>query len=118
MIHIEREMWSRLRSRQLDGWKFRRQHPIGPNFVDFYCPAARLVIEFNGLSHDGDRRGASDRRRQAWLEGQGYRVLNLNFETEQIQVDDLLATIYANLERLEAEGVIARSTSPRSTVGG
>jgi len=70
-IEIERRIWSRLRRRQVDGWKFRRQHPIGPYFVDFYCPAAKLVIEFNGLSHDDDRQWAYDQRRQAWLEAQG-----------------------------------------------
>jgi very-short-patch-repair endonuclease len=107
MIETERRIWSHLRGRQVDGWKFRRQHPIGPYFVDFYCAAARLVIEFNGLSHDNDRRWDYDQRRQAWLEAQGYRVLNLNYETELEQLDDLIAVIYGHLERLEAEGVIA-----------
>jgi len=112
-IEIERRIWSRLRRRQVDGWKFRRQHPIGPYFVDFYCPAAKLVIEFNGLSHDDDRQWAYDQRRQAWLEAQGYRLLNLSFETEQVQVDDLLAAIYGHLEQLQANGLIALPPSPR-----
>lgn len=115
MIETERRIWSHLRCRQVDGWKFRRQHPIGPYFVDFYCASAKLVVEFNGLSHDDDRQWAYDQRRQAWLEAQGYRVLNLNYETEQEQLDDLIAVLYRHLERLEAERVIARPrASPRS----
>jgi very-short-patch-repair endonuclease len=115
MIESERRIWSHLRGRQVDGWTFRRQHPIGPYFVDFYCPAAKLVIEFNGASHDDDQQWVYDKRRQAWLEAQGYRVLNLNYETEQEQLDDLIEVIWAHMERLEAEGVIARPrASPRS----
>ena len=113
MIETERRIWSHLRGRQVDGWKFRRQHPIGPYFVDFYCPAAKLVIEFNGLSHDDDQQWAYDERRQAWLEAQGYRVLNLNYETEGEQLDDLVAAICGHLERLEADGLVAR---PRPTL--
>ena len=44
----EYALWARLRRRQLNGFKFRRQHPIGPFFVDFFCPEARLVIEIDG----------------------------------------------------------------------
>jgi very-short-patch-repair endonuclease len=116
MVETERRIWSRLRGRRLDAWKFRRQHPIGPYFVDFYCPAAKLVIEFNGLSHDDDDQWAYDQRRQAWLQAQGYRVLTLSFETEQVQVDDLLTAIYGHLEQLQANGLIARPPSPRQPI--
>jgi very-short-patch-repair endonuclease len=114
MIETERRIWGHLRLRRLDGWRFRRQHPIGPYFVDFYCAAARLVIEFDGLSHDDDRQWVYDKRRKAWLEAQGYRVLNLTFETEQEQLDDLIQVIYGHLERLEDEGVIARRPTRRT----
>jgi very-short-patch-repair endonuclease len=117
MIETERRIWSHLRGRQVDGWKFRRQHPIGPYFVDFYCVAARLVIEFNGVSHDGDRQWAYDRRRQVWLEAQGYRVLNLNYETEEVQLGDLIAVIFGQLDRLVADGLIARPRLSRVSRG-
>lgn len=45
MSPTQSRLWDRLRMRQVGGWKFRRQHPIGPYFVDFYCPAARLVVQ-------------------------------------------------------------------------
>ena len=114
MIETEIRIWSRLRRRQLGGWKFRRQHPIGPYVVDFYCPAAKLVVEFNGLSHDDERREAYDQRRQAWLEAEGYHVLNLGFETEEDEVDDLVAAIAANLDRIEEDGLVVRPLPPAS----
>jgi very-short-patch-repair endonuclease len=48
----ERRLWSCLRGHRLSGFKFRRQHPIDRFIVDFTCPAARLVIEVDGPSHE------------------------------------------------------------------
>jgi very-short-patch-repair endonuclease len=59
-------LWGLLRGRRLAGFRFRRQHPIGPYVVDFYCPAHRLVVEVDGLSHAD--RAEDDRRRQDYLE--------------------------------------------------
>ena len=47
----ERLVWQLVRNRQLDGWKFRRQHPIGRYILDFYCYEARLGIELDGGQH-------------------------------------------------------------------
>ncbi len=67
MSGTELRIWIRLRGRKLDGWKFRRQQPIGEYYVDFYCPAAKLVVEIDGPTHDYTP-SAYDMRRQAWLE--------------------------------------------------
>jgi predicted ATPase len=50
----EIRLWSRLRRRQLDGFRFRRQHPLGPYVVDFFCAATKLVIEVDGGQHAED----------------------------------------------------------------
>jgi very-short-patch-repair endonuclease len=72
-------MWSHMRRRQMDGWKFRRQVPIGRYVVDFVCFKARLVVELDGNSHDvDDAKAGYDDARQAWLESQGFRVLRLS----------------------------------------
>ena len=55
--------------------RFRRQQPIGPYIVDFFCPARRLVIELDGGQHGEDATVAYDAKRTAWLEARGYRVL-------------------------------------------
>jgi very-short-patch-repair endonuclease len=79
----EWRVWSYLKGRQMDGWKFRRQAPIGPYVVDFVCLAARLIVELDGSSHD-DLAFAYDERRQRWLESQGFKVLRLSTENPEI----------------------------------
>ena len=68
----ERRLWSALRGRRLEGYKFCRQHPLGPFISDFACLEHRLVVEADGGQHaDSD----DDRRRTAWLERRGWRVV-------------------------------------------
>src|SRR3989442_531668 len=71
----ERILWSVLRNRSLGGLKFRRQYPIGRYIVDFCCHEARLIVELDGESHEGQQR--RDNRRQEYLEQQGYRVFRV-----------------------------------------
>lgn len=68
----ERRLWSVLRGRQLDGAKFRRQHPLGPTVLDFACVEHRLVIEADGGQHADSEH---DGRRTAWLDARGWRVI-------------------------------------------
>jgi very-short-patch-repair endonuclease len=72
MTDAERKLWQGLRGRQMDGFKFRRQLPLGPYIVDFVCLEARLVIEVDGGQHLGS---AEDKIREAWLASEGFRVL-------------------------------------------
>ncbi len=71
----ERRLWNSLRRHQLNGVAFRRQQPIGPYVVDFFCPRAKLVIEIDGGQHAELGAAIRDRRRTKWLETRGYRVL-------------------------------------------
>jgi very-short-patch-repair endonuclease len=71
----ERKLWSVLRGHQVAGLRFRRQQPIGPYIVDFYCPAARLIVELDGDQHGADDNAARDALRSQWLASNGYRVL-------------------------------------------
>ena len=76
----ERELWRSLRGRKLEGAKFRRQQPLGPFVVDFFCDEARLVIEANGAPHFPSP--PRDRTRDRWLAIAGLTVLR--FENCQI----------------------------------
>ena len=67
----------RLRNRQIGGFRFRRQHPIGPYILDFYCAEARLAVEIDGGSHDHPDQIGHDMRRDEWLAGKGVRTLRL-----------------------------------------
>jgi len=62
-----------LRRKQLGGFRFRRQQPIGAYVVDFFCPEAKLVIEVDGGQHSDQV--AMDDIRSRWLEARGYRVI-------------------------------------------
>src|SRR3954449_12977939 len=73
MTDTERHLWHRLRQRQLDGCRFRRQAPIGPYIVDFVCFERGLVIELDGGQH-AERRERDDERTRR-LNSQGFRVL-------------------------------------------
>jgi very-short-patch-repair endonuclease len=73
MTDAECLLWRHLRGRQMDGCRFRRQHPFGKYIVDFVCLEARLIVEVDGGQHAMNE--AADRRRTAWLEGQGFRVV-------------------------------------------
>ena len=71
----ERRLWSQLRDRRLNGWKWKRQTPRGPFIADFYCAEARLVVELDGGQHAEDGDAAKDARRTKALEQSGLRVL-------------------------------------------
>jgi len=104
MTVSEQRVWSHLRRRQVDGWKFRRQAPIGDYIVDFLCIAARLVVELDGSSHD-ETRSEYDQRRQQWLESHGYKVLRFSSDyPEDDPIDGVVETIYLELAALQARG--------------
>lgn len=63
----EELLWSQLKGKQLSGFKFRRQHGVGPYILDFFCPEANLAIEIDGASHDPVDAKIKDQRRQAFI---------------------------------------------------
>ncbi len=69
-------LWKLLR-RKPDGVKFRRQHPVGPYVIDFYCPSAKLGFEIDGIAHDMGDRPERDASRDAWLAGQGIEIVRI-----------------------------------------
>ena len=75
MTENERLLWSRLRRKQLHGIQFYRQKPIGGYIVDFYAPAARLVVEVDGSQHQDNIHAQNDVHREESLKSQGLRVL-------------------------------------------
>ena len=70
---VEKRLWRELRNRQLDGFKFRRQHGVGPYIVDFICIEAGLVVELDGGQHADQV--SYDSRRSVFIEAAGYRVV-------------------------------------------
>jgi adenine-specific DNA-methyltransferase len=68
-------LWRHLRGRNLAGARFRRERPIGPYIVDFYCPERGLIIELDGGQHSLRDQAAYDAERTAYLVGYGLTVL-------------------------------------------
>ncbi len=81
----ERRLWKQLRRNHLAGFGFRRQQPIGPYVVDFFCPSARLIIELDGPVHKLFGAAERDAIRMEWLQARGYRVLR--FENDRVLED-------------------------------
>ncbi len=71
----EHLLWRALRNRRLRGYKFRRQHAIGPYILDFYCPAAKLAVEADGGGHAEPEQQAHDQERTRFIEARGIQLL-------------------------------------------
>lgn len=74
MTRAEVILWTKLKGRQLHGWQFRRQHPIGRYIADFACPQAKLVIEVDGATHSSYDQIAYDRSRTDFMCQSGWAV--------------------------------------------
>jgi very-short-patch-repair endonuclease len=73
MTEAEKRIWQILRSHQINGYKFRRQVPIGRYIADFVCHEVRLIVEIDGGQHD--RSSPQEAERSMFLHNQGYRIL-------------------------------------------
>ena len=99
MTECERLLWSRLRRKQLHSVQFYRQKPIGSYAVDFYAPAARLMVEVDGSQHQDQINFQNDAIRDESLKIKGLRVLR--FTNRQV-VDDLDSVIWVVEEALKS----------------
>ncbi len=103
----EAELWLHLRRRRLNGYRFRRQHPIGPYFADFACLQPPLVVELDGSQHQ--QQAEADRHRDAYLAARGFRTLRFTNDLVFTELDAVLEVI---LEALEGQ-----IRSPRAPLG-
>ena len=109
LTDVERLLWSRLRNRQLDEMKFRRQEPLLGFTVDFVCHERALVVELDGGQHS--EQIDSDQRRTRILEQAGFRVLRFWNNDVTGNLDGVLETIQRTLSppgRGQGEGAARR----------
>ncbi len=95
MSGVEWDLWSSLRGRQVEGFKFRRKALIGPYIVDFACLSARLVVEVGGEMWD--RSASSDAARASWLVANGYRIVRFTPVDVHERTEHVVDTIRAAL---------------------
>jgi very-short-patch-repair endonuclease len=102
LTYAEKQLWKALRA--LEGFRFRRQAPMGRYVVDFVCHGSRLIVEVDGGVHDIDAVAARDSERDAWLAARGYRVV-------RITNSEAIAATEAVVEAILA-GAGARTPTP------
>ena len=94
----EAALWNVLSCKNLDGYKFRRQHIIGNYITDFICLKTNLIIEIDGLIHQLPENKESDRERTSWLENEGYRVIRFKNQEVLSNLESVLSKIKESLE--------------------
>ena len=95
-------LWSRLRRRQVSGFKFRRQHMIGPYICDFVCAQAQVIVELDGSQHLD--RAPYDAKRDQYLRSQGNRVLRFWNGDVLNETENVMETIFEAMRRQETDG--------------
>ena len=97
----ERLLWKQLRSRQLNGSKFRHQAPIGPYIVDFLCMSLKLIVEVDGSQHMSNLQ--YDNSRTQYLESHGFHVARYWNNEVLSQTDSVLEALTLTLSQRERE---------------
>lgn len=92
MIDAEKVLWMHLKT-GINGYKFRRQHPMGLYIADFYCPRAKLIIEIDGSVHNVEEVKAADENREKELQNWGYTVLRFTNRKIIEQIESVLTRI-------------------------
>ena len=99
MSEAETRLWHHLRAGRLNGYKFRRQQPMGDYIVDFVCVTPKLIIEADGGQHA--EQAEYDQARSLYLNGLGFTVLRFWNDEILRQTDEVLAEILRVLQELE-----------------
>ena len=99
----ERLLWQVLRGRNLKGFKFRRQHPVGGYILDFYCHAAHLAIELDGGGHNSDEQKLYDEERTKVMNGAGIKVIRFWNHDVLNSLEAVLEDIYSHLPLIDSE---------------
>lgn len=106
----EKLLWSALRGKNVAGIKFRRQHPIEPYIADFYCHAAKLVIEVDGESHD--TRIEYDRQRTEFLASLDLQVVRISNDDVLNNLEGVVEFILQRIMELQNSLSISKRPSP------
>ena len=97
MTDAERRLWSKIRRKQLKEFQFYRQKNIGDFIVDFYCPAAKLIVEIDGGQHYLKKNSWKDAARDNFFNGLGFRVLRFSNTDVLKHIEGVVTEIYDHL---------------------
>ena len=108
----ERIIWKRLQKRQIDGYKFRQQHGMGPYVLDFYCPELRLCIEIDGDIHDLPENKKKDSERTIFLNQNKIEVIRFTNEEIAENIDDVINSIKEKIKEIYGKKKLFRPPTP------
>jgi ATP-dependent helicase HrpA/adenine-specific DNA-methyltransferase len=94
----EKLVWRWLRNRRFNGYKFRRQHPVGAYYLDFFCEEARLGIELDGFQHGFPDGQLHDAEREAFLKSRGITTLRFWNSHVRRNAQTIRDTIFRELQ--------------------
>jgi very-short-patch-repair endonuclease len=109
MTDAEHRLWYRLRAHRFEGYRFRRQVPVGPYVVDFACVGRKLVVEVDGGQHADNLR---DKARDDYLRARGFRVLRFWNNDVLTNTQGVLEMIFSALEQSPSPGALRAPPSP------
>jgi very-short-patch-repair endonuclease len=91
MTYYEKQLWEKLKGKQIDGYRFRRQHPIDLFIADFYCHEARLVVEIDGEIHN--HKEEYDDGRSAEMEKYEIKVIRFTNSEVEENIENVVSRI-------------------------
>ena len=106
----EKKLWRALRAGRFAGFKFRRQHPAGGYYLDFFCPAAKLSVELDGFQHGMPEQRQHDLEREKVLTAQGIEELRFWNHQWRKNRDGVLLEIWNALHRRTGCVAVMRKT--------
>jgi very-short-patch-repair endonuclease len=109
----EKQLWRALRAGRFAGFKFRRQHPVGTYFLDFYCPLARLSIELDGFQHGLPNQTVQDQARTRFLADQNIEELRFWNHQWRNNPEGVLLEIWRAVHRRTGCGQVERKIENR-----
>src|SRR5882672_1158645 len=101
MTHSEKKLWERIKNKQVKGYDFDRQRPIGNYIVDFYCKDLGLALEVDGITHMNDIAKGNDEARQEILEDDKVHFLRFDALIVLNHIDDVIKEIENWIEKRE-----------------
>lgn len=99
LTDAKNKLWQELRARRVQGYKFRRQHPIEDYIADFACLSSKLIVEIDGATHSTAEEIAYDVRRTVFLESLEWRVIRFTNDDVFSDVDGVVEAIYEALAK-------------------
>ena len=97
----EKLLWEKLRNNQLEGLKFRRQHPVNIYIADFYCHKFKLIIELDGDYHNQEEQKQKDEVRTEVLRLNGLKIIRFKNEEVEQDINQVLTTIKNKIDQLK-----------------